>query len=264
MSLYCPRCGVLLAEDSVGCPLCGAVPVRDRPAAADAGGVAYPPPRRIVKNGASQESRDSALRSSPEDDRDESHPDVLTSAERRRVAVELLSVAFGIALGVAVLADLFANRAFSWSLYAAVGLVSAWLYIAMPLILYRHPWILFAAIAPASVLMVFLLDVFDGRITWFFRYGLPLVLSFAGIAAGTGAVVGAFKRRGLNAPAAVLCGVAAFCLCVETTVDLNSTHSLSYDWSVVVAFALVPTAGLLFYLHYRIMNRASLRKLFRL
>jgi len=261
--LYCPRCGVVLGEDASSCPLCGAVPVREKPASADAGGASYPEARKVRRSAAGGAAPEHDA-SASDDDRDESHPDVLTPAERRRIAVELLSVGFGVALAVTILADLFANRSLTWSLYAAVGIVASWLTISMPLILYWHPWVLFAVLAPSLTLLVFLLDLFDGRITWFLGYGLPILGAFAGVSAGTGAVVGSIKRKGLNAPAVFLCGIAALCFCVETVVDLNRARELSYDWSAVVAFALVPTAAFLFYLHYRIMNRASLRKLFRL
>ena len=247
---YCPRCGVILAEDAVRCILCGSLPVNERPPAADAGASAAP--------------SDSAPGFKVRGSGQEAVPDILSASERRYVAAELLSVAFGIALLVSVLADLFANHAFTWSRYSSIAIVVAWLVSAMPLLLYGRPWILFAALAPSLVLLVFLLDALDGRISWFLGYGLPITLSFVGVAAGTGALIGSLKPKGLNALAVFLGGIAAVCIAVEATVDLNRFRALLLDWSVVVAFALVPTAGLLFYLHYRIMNRASLRKLFRL
>lgn len=249
---YCPRCGVILAEGSSHCPLCGESGVGERPPAADAGGVSYPEDAAGVSSG--------DVAGAPRVDDSEA----LSAAERRRIAVELLSVAFGIALVVTLLADLFANRAVSWSRYSSVGIVGVWLVSAMPLILYRRSWILFAVLAPALAALAFLVDVFDGRIDWFLGYGLPFVLSFAAAAAGIGALVGAQRRKGLNVVALFLCGAAFLCFAIETTLDLNLRHSLSYGWSAVAAFALLPTAVLLFYLHYRVVNRATLRKLFRL
>lgn len=247
--MYCPRCGVVLPDDSSApCPLCGAAPVAEKPAAADAGASDYPAAAVAESGPADAEDRSEAL----------------SGAERRRIAVELLSVAFGIGLGVSVLADLFANRGFSWSRYSSIGIVGVWLVSAMPLILYKRPWLLFAVLAPSLLALVFLLDVFDGNVSWFLGYGLPIVLGFAAVAAGLGALVGAQRRKGLNVVSFFLCGAALLCVAVETTIDLNANGALSYGWSVVVSFALVPTAALLFYLHYRVVNRASLRKLFRL
>jgi len=221
--------------------------VSEKPTSADSGGLEYPGSPRF------DASRD-----------DPSSNDALSDDDRRRVAVELLSVAFGIAFAVTLLVDLFINRSLSWSLYAATAIVAAWLVGAMPLILYRHPWILFAVLGPSLVFLVFLMDVFDGRLGWFLWYGLPISLCFEISVVSVAALICTQRRKGLNVVALILCGSAFFCFGIETAVDLNQPHSLSYDWSVVVALALVPTAGILFYLHYRIVNRASLKKLFRL
>jgi hypothetical protein len=188
----------------------------------------------------------------------------LSGPERRRVAAELLSVAFGVALAVSFLADLFANHAVSWSRYSSVVIIAAWLFSAMPLIFYGRMWILYAVLAPSLVAFIFLLDAVDLRITWFLGYGLPIVVALIGLVAAAGGIIGGLKRKGLNALGVFLGGAALFCICIEGIVDLNTIGSLNLDWSVVVSFALVPTGGLLFYLHYRIVNRASLRKLFRL
>ncbi len=249
---YCPRCGVVLASGSARCPLCGAASVPRKPPSADSGGADYPPQR-------SAEDEHGAGAGTPA--REE---DVLSSAERRRIAVELLSVAFGIGLAVSILADLFANRRFSWSRYSSSAIVGVWLVASMPLIFYRRPWLLFATLAPSLTALVFLMDAFDGRISWFLGYGLPIAVSFAATSAGVGALVGAQKRKGLNVVALFLCGAAVVCIALETTLDFNLRGALSYGWSVIVAFALVPTAAILFYLHYRVVNRATLRKLFRL
>lgn len=240
---FCSACHIVLKEGTERCPLCGGPASEGRePEAAVPGGASYPDsrvPSRAI-------------------------PNDLTEGERRRVVVELLSVAAGIALVVTVLTDLFVGGGFSWSLYSSVGIAALWLFSAMPLILRRRLWILFAVLAPSTVLLVFLLDVFDGKIQWFLGYGLPIVLALAGCAAAAGAVIAAFKRHGLNTVAVILSAVALFCCALELIIDLNLTGSLRFDWSVVSALALIPTAALLFYLHYRIVHQASLRKLFRL
>jgi hypothetical protein len=253
---YCPRCGVILADDDEACPLCGAQAVQERPAAADAGAQDYPP----VEEAAEQDTKGKA---GSKADKPVSLKD-LSSIDRRRIALELLSLTFGIALIVTILANLFLNKSFSWSRYTAVVIIGAWLASAMPLILVRKPWLLFAVLAPSLVVLVFALDAFNGRLEWFFGYGLPITLLLAGILAGMGAILAGIQRRGLNTISIILCAIAIFCAGLEVIIDLNRYGQLSFDWSVVVAFALIPTAVILFYLHHRIVNKASLKKLFRL
>lgn len=241
---YCPHCGVILAPETKDCPLCGAAAVQERPVAADAGAQAYP-----------------SIEESP--DKPVSLKD-LSSFDRRRIALELLSLTFGIALIVTILANLFLNKTFSWSRYSAVIIIGVWLASAMPLLLLRKPWRLFAVLAPSLVILVFALDVFDGHLEWFLGYGLPITLLLAGTLAGMGAILAGIHRRGLNTISIILCAIALFCAGLEVILDLNRHGRLSFDWSVIVAFALVPTAVILFYLHHRIVNKASLKKLFRL
>jgi len=251
---YCPLCGVVLSDADTHCGLCGSAAVSGKPLAAGASGPQYPANDNTRQAG---DSPDASVAKVPDDV-------ALSSAERRRIAVELLSVTLGIALIITILVDLFANHCFTWSRYSSVGIISAWIFSAMPLILIRHPWVLFSVLAPSLLVAVFCFMIFDSPPLVFVTFGLPISLAFEASAAGTGAILAALRRKGLNALGVVLCGISAFCIGIEATVDLNIRHALSLDWSVVVAFALVPSAALLFYLHYRIVDRASLRKLFRL
>ena len=243
---YCPRCGVILSDDTDACPLCGAAAVPERPVAANAGAQDYPAAKEVI---------DQNIKISMKE---------LSSFDRRRIALELLSLTFGIALVVTILANLFLNKTFSWSRYSAVVIIGAWLASAMPLILVRKPWLLFAVLSPSLMILVFALDVFNGHLEWFFGYGLPITVLLAGTMAGMGAILASIQRRGLNTISIILCAIAIFCVGLEVIIDLNRYGQLSFDWSVVVAFALVPTAIILFYLHHRIVNKASLKKLFRL
>jgi hypothetical protein len=259
MTEYCPRCGVILEADL--CPLCGAAAVEEKPVSAESGGVAYP----LTPRGAAVID-DVPVSRVPEDPGADALDgiDELSVLERGRVAVELVSVALGFALAVTLLIDLFAEGRLGWSRYSSIGIVGAWLFTTMPIILRRKVWLQFAVFAPSLVLLVFLLDELGDRPGWFPTLGLPIVLLGDGVAAFIIALVTAMHRKGLNVLAVFLSGIAAFCVGLEGIIDFDTNHVLALSWSVVVAFALVPISGLMFYLHYRIMNRASLRKLFRL
>ncbi|GAB1484759.1 hypothetical protein MASR2M78_35770 [Treponema sp.] len=245
---YCRLCGVSLKEGVEYCPLCKAKTVHEKPVTSEAGGVEYP------GTGGSELNQNEFAEIQAG----------LSSAERNRIVVELLSVGFGVALIITLLADLFINHGFTWSRYSSVAIGIAWLFAAMPFILSGKPWILFAVLAPSLIFFVFLLDAFDNHLTWFLFLGLPIVLVGALCAAASIALIAVMHRKGLNVIGVALAVISGFCLGLEIILDLNLDQKISFDWSVVVALALVPTSGLLFYLHYRIVRRASLRKLFRL
>ncbi|MBN1241878.1 MAG: hypothetical protein JXA15_04125 [Spirochaetales bacterium] len=239
---YCSECGVEVDAGVEACPLCKA-PIH-RSAECDEAvrpHAAYPD--RII------------------DPEDRYH---LTATERRRIAVELLSLAFGLAGAVIILVDLVVNQRLGWSLYALVSVGFAWLVSAMPLILYGKPWLVFTVLAPALPLFLFLIDVFDGRgIGWFLPYGFPIAGAGLAAVASVGAVVGASRRKGLNVIATVFLGAAIFMLILEGILDLNR-GGLSPYWSAIAALALAPTAVVLYFLHGRVLRGADLRKVFRL
>jgi len=129
---YCPRCGVELAEAADRCVLCGQRAVDERPAAADASGVDYPALAAgpVPAGGAFSEieiGADAFARAVRES---------LNESERRMVAVELLSVCLGGALVMTCLIDIFTNRGLTWSVFSSLGIVSAWMLLAMPMILH--------------------------------------------------------------------------------------------------------------------------------
>ncbi|MCX7656421.1 MAG: DUF6320 domain-containing protein [Treponemataceae bacterium] len=249
---YCSACGVFVRSTDVRCPLCGKPTIEggsfqegeklpEKPPLASEGGISVPgntDPYGEMKS--------------------------LSRGEKRFIMVELLSVFSGIAVVVTLLVDLFTSHRIGWSLYALFGIITFWLMVNIPLLLYRHPWIVVAVLAPSLPLLVFIFDVLDGNISWFLPFGLPITVLTELCSILVGVFVGIMKRKGLNVFAVLLVVATLFCVGLEGILSLNFQGKLLFSWSVVVALSCVPMAGILFYLHYRIMHQASLRKLFRL
>jgi len=243
----CPNCQVELAEGSRSCPLCKA-PVRE-----DAGrsGADSPYPERAI------------------DPEGFEGLGALSKAQKRKIFIEVYTVCSLIVAFVVAAVDLFADEggflSFSWSLIPVATLALAWLSVCIPLLLARRPGLILAALAPALLGYVFLIDVLDGGgIGWFPTLGAPIA-GLAVAAVVVSAVLGTVTRRkGLNVIAIALVAGAALGSGVELLLGLHFTGKPAFSWSAVVDIAVVPVAGFLFYLHYRITRRASLRKLFHL
>jgi hypothetical protein len=239
----CPNCGVELGESAAVCPLCRA-PLPGSPAV----GEAQAPAQASGYPGSAMD---------PEDF------EGFSDAEKKKVFVEVFSISSLIASFVIAAVDLLLNRALTWSVFPLVSLGMLWLSVCIPFILEGRPWLVFAALGPALALFVFSIDLLDGGgIGWFPRIGGPIVALTEGIVIGAVAWGGASKRKGLNIIAMSILAGAVFCTGVEITLNLALRGRFSITWSAVVATAAVPVSGFLFYLHYRITNRASLRKLF--
>jgi hypothetical protein len=93
---------------------------------------------------------------------------------------------------------------------------------------------------------------------------LPITLFFEGAVVSALTLISVSKRRGLNVIGIILVAVAGLCATVDASLTLYLTRVVALSWSVIVLVTVIPVAGFFFYLHYRIMRRASLRKLFRL
>lgn len=234
----CPNCGVELGAEATACPLCRAVVTREQ---SPAGQGSYP--EHIID---------------PED------LEKLSPREKRTIVVEIFSVCTLIASFVTVMVDLFLSRRLSWSVWPALSLALVWLVVCIPLILAKHPWLVFSVLGPSILLFVFLLDILDGRLSWFLPLGMPIVLVVEAGALASAVLIAATKQKGANVLGIVIAAVAFVCVGIEVALNLNYLHRFMLSWSAVVGIACLPVSGFLFYMHYRIVKRASLRKLFHL
>jgi hypothetical protein len=236
---YCSKCGVEVDDGVESCPLCG-LPIQRF----DEGGrpVFKPWPDQVI-------NPDSA---------------VLPLRERVKMALEVATVFLGVSLAVLLLIDLLLDRGFSWSVYPAAAIVYLWLCLSMPVFLYGRPWLVFSVLGPATIVFVFLMDAFDGRITWFLPYGLPVTVLAVGVLVAVAVLSVTAKRKGLNVAAFVFFGIAVLCAGIDAIVKLNETGLFGLSWSVIVAFVLIPASLLLLYLHVRITKRVDLKKVFHL
>jgi len=238
---YCSRCGVEVDEGTAACPLC-ATPIQslDDTECKDGTG---PYPQHIID---------------PEDTYR------LSRAERRRIAVELLTLAGALACAALVLVDLLPDAHLGWSRYAVASIALGWLVSIAPLVLYDRPKAWLAAIGTAGVAFLLALDGMDGRLGWSAALGVPIALASYAALGATAAVMMARPIKGLNMLGIGALGLAAYLIALEAIIRLGLRTSVRPYWSIVAALALVPVAIFLFYLHGRVLRGTNLRKIFRL
>lgn len=173
-------------------------------------------------------------------------------------------MSIGIGGAVVLLVDLFLDGRLTWSLYPIASLVFVWLLLTAPLKLKKRP-ILAAVMAGVSVLAFLLaLNLIQGRLNWAPAVAIPIAVDAELSAAAAVFATSRVRRKGVNVIAFCLLAVTALCIGVESTLGQYLDGRISLHWSAVVATALVPVAGFLFYLHHRVTKKANLRRLFRL
>jgi hypothetical protein len=244
---YCPDCGVEIG-DAPQCPLCGA----KNPRAATG-----PDTEKSCADAGSEKS--SELRFMPEGAEEE-----FSGPEKLTIAWEVLSVAFCIAILVLGAVNFFESRQFSWSLYPIVSILLVWVEATSFLVLRKMPVfrVLLSLLAPPVFLMV--LGFISKSPRWALSLAVPIAVLAESLAGGVFLAITKSKQKGLNLIAYVLVAIAIFCIGLEVFIDLFSRGAVVFDWAPVCAIALLPIAAFLLYLHYRVIKRTNLRRLFHL
>lgn len=246
---YCPSCRVTLADDCMLCPLCqapsvisdGPLPDITATHSDEIGIVQYSP---YVQNADQGEK--------------------LTIEEQRFIISELLAVSFGIILVITVGVDFLVSNTVTWSKYTSLILGTLWLFLAMPLVLWGHPWLVFAILAPSLPAVLFLMAFFSGDVSWFILLALPITLVVEAVVLSSFVLIAHEKQKGLNCVGIILGALAVLCVGIDVILGRYLSGTITLEWSVVVMVSLLPVAGFFFYLHYRVTKKATLRKLFRL
>jgi len=187
-----------------------------------------------------------------------------TPQESRKVAWEVLSVAFAVAVVALVAINLLVSARISWALYPISTFVFIWVVASSFLVVSKAPRLRIALTALALPLYLLALGAFVGDSSWAWELAVPIAAFVELVALGVGLVVTLSRRKGLNLLSIGLVGAALVCLGVEILVDLYSSGSVRLAWSAITALALVPIAGFLLYLHYRVATSTNLRRLFKL
>ncbi|HEY9054300.1 MAG TPA: DUF6320 domain-containing protein [Rectinemataceae bacterium] len=230
---YCPDCGVEIGQ-APACPLCGATN-----------------PRTRAEEKAANFTDDPLSRP-------------FTPQESRKIAWEVLSVAFAIAVIALLSINLIVSGRISWSLYPISTFAFIWVVATSFLVVRKAPRLRIALAALDLPLYLLALGAFVGDSSWAWKLAVPIALFAELVALCVGLIVRASRRKGLNVLSYCLVGAALVCLGVEILVDLYMGGGIRLAWSAITALALVPIASFLLYLHYRVATSTNLRRLFKL
>jgi uncharacterized membrane protein YuzA (DUF378 family) len=240
---YCPDCGVDIGDAPV-CPLCGAKN-----------------PRFVGKN---LEYSETSKSTKPYFLEGTSSSEQFTPQERLKIVWEVLSIAFSIGVAILGAINLLVAGKFSWSLYPISTFVYFWLISAAALKLADSRPFNFIVGGLATPLYLFALSLITGNIKWSISLAIPITIFTEIVAAALVLTIRGTKRKGLNIIAYILVGISLVCVGTEIFVDLYLRQRISLDWSAITAIALLPVAGFLVYLHFRVAKTTNLHRLFRL
>jgi len=245
---YCPDCGVEIGN-APACPLCGARNPRSTAAAE--------PDCPDTNEGDHPSRRQGFLGEVTE-------AESLTVFEKRKIAWEVLSVAFSIAIVALSLINILVAGKLSWSLYPVSAFFFVWVVATAFLVMGETSRLRYVLAILDMPIFLLALGLFTGDMSWAWRLAVPIAIFAEIVIAGVALSVRNAKRKGLNILAFILVGAALICLGVETFIDLFAFGKISLGWSAITAIALIPIAGFLIYLHYRVAKTTNLHRLFKL
>jgi len=156
--------------------------------------------------------------------------------------------------------DLVYSGQITWSRFPLAALLFTEVSLSLIVSLRRTPAIMLATLFINTTAFLFLLDIFDGKITWFYNMALPLIALSALASLVMQWQYRYHKVRKLLLAANLMIWITAFC--VATDFFYSVSHSTKIDrgplsWSAVVSAVTLPLSMVLFYSHY------GLRKLLR-
>jgi hypothetical protein len=130
--------------------------------------------------------------------------------------------------------------------------------------LWGHFWLVFSVVGPSLSLGIVLWGAFLGDLSWVLVPGLSITIFAEGFSVAAITLIRVSRRKGLNVIGIILAALALLGAVVDASLSLFWRQAILLTWSVIVLVSVIPVAGFFFYLHYRVLHRASLRKLFRL
>ena len=211
---YCVRCGVELADGAASCPLCGVEVVLPKTLRKPASGSPRPQLR-----------------------------DVVATEFDRKLWIQVVSALMAIpALGCVVI-DAVSGDGLTWSLYVVASLTAVWICSVSPFLYRRNVVPLWITIDAAALLgLLYVINALPPASDWFQPLALPIVLTLFLLVL---LIIG-FSRRGilreLHKATAASIALAAFCIAIESAVDLYLTDAVRLDWSLIVLVLCVPLA----------------------
>ncbi len=222
----CDRCGILLDEGLVSCPLCDTGEKEE---------VSPSRPRQVLK---------------------------VSRREAARYLWELSGIVCVTGIVIILLLNLLFTGGVNWSLYPVTSI--AWIWLTLTIIMFMNRWpIAMLALLLANTLgMLVLFNLFSSTINWFVPVAMPVTTSLF-ILAGVVVWLSSIARyRGFNVLGLALVAVNILCIAIEVFADLHINGVVSIRWSAVVTAAIIPVASVLIFLHYRLRRGRRLDSFF--
>ncbi len=181
---------------------------------------------------------------------------------RHLYEITMLLLVSGVIITLAI--DMVFGKGMSWSLVTTTSLGYLIVFISAIYLLRKRPFIVITAATAATLVFLWLVDLFTGNNGWSRTLACPLALSAGVLTAGVLFLNSLSRYRGLNLLATILIALAIFTFITEYLTDRLISDSYNPQWSVVTAASLTIIAMFFIFIHYRMKRGRSLGRLFHI
>lgn len=228
---YCSKCGVEVDYSIKKCPLCD-----------------FPIPDIMP-----EKKEDTDRFPTPQND----YPSKIEKRKRRIFII--ISVILLTAIEIMLFQNLSEEGKFTWSRYSVVSVIASWIYLFFIFKFIPKFKVSVIGISITTIILLYFLDIFNGRLDWFIPIGLPCViictittLIFAYLFKKT-------RKKGLNIISYIFMSITLCCVVTETFISLHTNHYVKLYWSLIVALSLFPFSVLFLYLHYGLPEKYKIK-----
>jgi hypothetical protein len=238
----CTNCGVELDVEMNYCPLCGQK--SNAP---------------VVPGHKEQFNKDSM------DAEVESYAfEELTPLQKGKIFWELSTIILVSGVVVSLFIDLLVNKQVSWSKYSIT--IGMFLFVNISLItfLQRSVYLLLLGSYVSTSLLLLLLDLFSKNLGWGLKLGIPIIFFCYFIISLIVIIIKKSKQKGVNIIAYSLVAAGILCLCIDGIITLHRYNLFKLQWSMIVMISVLPVAGILLFIHYRLKKVTNLKRFFHI
>ncbi len=237
----CRNCGVVLEPNMNYCPLCGCTVIKESQ----------------EKESLSFQRRSANLELSTEIKK-------LNTLQRRMLVWEVFSIILGSGVLSSIILNIVINGTLTWSWFIITGGITVFLYFSTFSFLPNRPFIKIMSIFTTSAACMLVLDVLDHHLSWSVYLGLPLLAAILVLLLIFLFTLRQAREKGFNVVAHIFLAAGILAIAIENIISLYLTNNFRFGWSAIVFFSVLPVAGILLYIHFRLLKGANLRKFFHI
>ncbi|MCF8217643.1 MAG: zinc ribbon domain-containing protein [Bacteroidales bacterium] len=240
--ITCENCGVKLEKHMNYCPLCGH-------------------PASTIESDNEEHFSDNKAKTKKKRLSDYL---MLSNLQKRKLLWEISTIILMSALIVTIIIDLLFNSQITWSKYSTTVILV--LFANITLIWYkpRNLYVLSGGSLLSTVILLFLLDYYQGSLSWSLNLGIPLLVAVYVLGIALFVIIRKLNDKGLNMIAYILLAAAILSVLTELFISLNRTGEWSLHWSLIVLASVLPASLLLFFIHYRLKKGTELKRFFHI